>query len=135
MVQHPPISLTWCPRLVLSFDSLRTHILPIPLYSSTFSCIPLYFPLSLSRLILTHISAIKLLSLFLLQCIFIFRGIFMNSFAVIFIRMVMVRIDHTGLRDMHIILSFAMNVAGLIWILQKAKLFRNSNTTLEWKDL
>lgn len=38
----------------------------------------------------------------------------MNSFAVIFIRMVMVRIDHTGLRDMHIILSFAMNVAGLI---------------------
>lgn len=30
----------------------------------------------------------------------------MNSFAVIFIRMVMVRGDHTGLRDMHIILSF-----------------------------
>lgn len=38
----------------------------------------------------------------------------MNSFAVIFIRMVMVRGGHTGLRDTHIILSFAMNVAGLI---------------------
>ena len=38
----------------------------------------------------------------------------MNIFAVIFIRKVMVRGDHTGLRDMHIILSFAMNVAVLM---------------------
>lgn len=44
--------------------------------------------------------------------------------------MVMARGDLIGSEDMHLILFFAMNAAVLVWILQKAKLFRNSHTTL-----
>lgn len=112
VAEEPPISLSSCPLLVLSFGSLWTHIL-----------LSLLCPVSLPS---------NYFLLFVKICFYIYRNIYVwvVYLADIFIRMVMARGDLIGSEDMHLILFFAMNAAVLVWILQKTKLFRNSYTTL-----